>query len=96
MSAGIVVHQITLNYVKFHNSSLDEVPIRMHLNICTSQGLGLEALMPGCWQDWSGLEGVAARSGEGIRRNSNTLDAQEVGGLIEKPLGILLSGRHQF
>ena len=41
------------------------------------------AWMPGCWQDWNGLEEVTevtAFWGEGIGRNSHTLELQELGG----------------
>ena len=41
--------------------------------------------MPGCWQDWNGLEEVTevtAFWGEGIGRNSHTLELQEVDGLF--------------
>ena len=40
--------------------------------------------MSGCWQDWNGLEEVTevtAFWGEGIGRNSHTLELQELGGL---------------
>ena len=38
--------------------------------------------MPGCWKDWNGLEEVTevtAFWGEGIGRNSHTLELQELG-----------------
>ena len=35
--------------------------------------------MPGCWQDWNGLEEVTEVT-EGIGRNSHTLELQELGG----------------
>ena len=40
--------------------------------------------MSGCWKDWNGLEEVTevtAFWGEGIGRNSHTLELQELGGL---------------
>ena len=54
-----------------------------NIQISDSGGLDLEAWMPGCWQDWRGLEKVTevtARWGEGIGRNSHTLELQELGG----------------
>ena len=42
--------------------------------------------MPGCWKDWNGLEEVTevtAFWGEGIGRNSHTLELQELGGLYQ-------------
>ena len=44
------------------------------------------AWMPGCWQDWNGLEEVTevtAFWGEGIGRNSHTLELQELGGFVQ-------------
>ncbi len=44
--------------------------------------------MPGCWQDWNGLEEVTevtAFWGEGIGRNSHTLKLQELGGHPQAP-----------
>ena len=55
----------------------------LYIKISDSGGLGLEAWMPGCWQDWRGLEEVTevtASWGEGIGRNSHTLELQELGG----------------
>ena len=40
--------------------------------------------MPACWKGWNGLEEVTqvtAFWGEGIGRNSHTLELQELGGL---------------
>ena len=41
--------------------------------------------MPGCWKNWNGLEEVTevtAFWGEGIGRNSHTLELQELGGYL--------------
>ena len=41
--------------------------------------------MPGCWKEWNGLEEVTevtAFWGEGIGRNSHTLELQELGGFL--------------
>ena len=58
------------------------------IEISDSGGLDLEAWcldawMPGCWQDWRGLEEmgkVTARWGEGIGTNFHMLEPQELGG----------------
>ena len=63
---------------KCYFSGLDPFNIK----ISDSGGLGLEAWMPGCWQDWRGLEEVTARWEEGIGRNSHTLELQELGGFL--------------
>ena len=57
-----------------------------NIKISDSGSLDLEdwCLMPGCWKDWNGLEEVTevtAFWGEGIGRNSHTLELQELGGL---------------
>ena len=44
------------------------------------------AWMLGCWKDWNGLEEVTevtAFRGEGIGRNSHTLELQELGGFVQ-------------
>ena len=56
-----------------------------NIKVSASGGLDLEPwmLVPGCWQDWNGLEEVTevtAFWGEGIGRNSHTLKLQELGG----------------
>ena len=56
-----------------------EIPCRTGLDPCSI----MEGWMPGCWQDWNGLEEVTevtAFWGEGIGRNSHMLKLQELGG----------------
>ena len=57
----------------------------LNIKISDSGGLDLETwcLDAGCWKDWNGLgqaTEVTAFWGEGIGRNSHTLELQELGG----------------
>ena len=59
----------------------------LYIKISDSGGLDLEAWCLDAWmlKDWNGLEEVTevtAFWGEGIGRNSHTLELQELGGLV--------------
>jgi len=56
----------------------------LYIKLRDSGGVDLDAggLDAGCWQDWMGLEGVAARWEEGLEENSHTLELEEPGGYI--------------
>jgi hypothetical protein len=55
----------------------------LYIKISDAGGLDLEACCLDAWvlKDWNGLEEVTAFWGEGIGRNSHTLELQELGGL---------------
>ena len=66
-----------------HPVATDWIPLILRFQILEAWIWRPGAWMPGCWQDWNGLEEVTevtAFWGEGIGRNSHTLELQELGG----------------
>jgi len=61
----------------------DWIPLILRFQILEAWIWRPGAWMSGCWKDWNGLEEVTevtAFWGEGIGRNSHTLELQELGG----------------
>ena len=74
-----------------HPFAPDWIPYILRFQILEAWIWRPGAWMPGCWKDWNGfaeVTEVTAFWGEGIGRNSRTLELQELGGFPNPPLSL--------